>query len=239
MMQATAGGLHARNLEFLRDRATLAWNLLLPIALVIGLAVIFGGPERPLFKVGVLHGGARIDARPHPFLRTHYVEFFGADATKRTRVRKVARHQMDLLLDLRGAPRYWVNTDSPKGYIVEKLLLESDPAGAEARAGERRCGALRRLAAARHPRHEHHVQLPVRRRLGGGALSQERLPQAPARDAAARHSSSFAAQVLSRLLLTMVVTALVFVGLRIAARLPAGRQRPAAVAGGDAGLDRP
>jgi ABC-type multidrug transport system permease subunit len=94
------------------------------------MGLIFGGPERPLFKVAVLQAGETIDTSRHPFLKTHYVEFFTtkdeADAVK-----KVARHQIDLLLDLRAAPRYWVNTDSPKGYIVEKLLLESDPGGVQ------------------------------------------------------------------------------------------------------------
>jgi ABC-2 type transport system permease protein len=129
--------LHARNLEFLRDRATLGWNVLLPVILVIAMGLIFGGPERPLFKVAVLHSGATIDTTQHPFLKTHYVEFFTAKS-ETDAVRKVARHQIDLLLDVRGAPRYWVNTDSPKGYIVEKLLLESDPGGAhrEAVTGE-------------------------------------------------------------------------------------------------------
>jgi ABC-type multidrug transport system permease subunit len=129
--------LHARNLEFLRDRATLGWNVLLPVVLVIAMGLIFGGPERPLFKVAVLHPGATIDSAQHPFLKTHYVEFFTAKS-ETDAVKKVARHQIDLLLDVRGAPRYWVNTDSPKGYIVEKLLLEADPGGAhrEAVTGE-------------------------------------------------------------------------------------------------------
>ncbi len=128
--------LHARNLEFLRDRATLGWNVLLPLVLVIAMGLIFGGPERPLFKVGVLHSGETLDATRHPFLTTHYVEFFTA-TSEADAVRKVARHQMDLLLDLRDTPRYWVNTDSPKGYIVEKLLLETDSsAHREAVTGE-------------------------------------------------------------------------------------------------------
>ena len=117
---------HARNIEFLRDRATLGWNILVPIGLVVALALIFGGPERPLFKVGVLHAGPQIETSMHPFLATHYIEFF-TPTDQADAVHKVARHQIDLLLDLRTTPRYWVNTDSPKGYVVEKLLLQSDP----------------------------------------------------------------------------------------------------------------
>jgi ABC-2 type transport system permease protein len=58
--------LHARNLEFLRDRGTLAWTLVLPVMLVIGMSFVFGGTPRPLFKVGVL--GGPLDPAAHPFL---------------------------------------------------------------------------------------------------------------------------------------------------------------------------
>jgi ABC-type multidrug transport system permease subunit len=118
---------HARNLEFLRDRSTLIFNFLFPLALVVAFAVIFGGQPRALFKVDVIAPpGAALDAGLHPFIGTRYVDFvrIGADEAS-SAVRKVERHQVDLLLDLRGAPRYWINEDSPKGYLAEKLLLES------------------------------------------------------------------------------------------------------------------
>jgi ABC-2 type transport system permease protein len=115
---------HARNLEFLRDRATLIFTLLLPIMLVVGMSFVFGGPERPLFKVGVV--GPRIDPQAHPFLRERYVQFVPI-ASERAGVPKITHQQIDLLLELQGTPRYWVNTDSPKGYIVEKLLLAAAP----------------------------------------------------------------------------------------------------------------
>jgi ABC-type multidrug transport system permease subunit len=118
---------HARNLEFLRDRSTLIFNFLFPLALVVAFAVIFGGQPRALFKVDVIAPeGAALDARLHPFLGTRHVDFVRiAPADLPATVRKVERHQADLLLDLRGAPRYWVNADSPKGYLAEKLLLEA------------------------------------------------------------------------------------------------------------------
>jgi len=118
---------HARNLEFLRDRATLVFNFLFPLALVVAFAVIFGGAPRPFFKVDVLAPpGASLDARLHPFLGTRYVDFVAiGPADLGSTIRKVERHQVDLLVDLRGTPRYWVNEDSPKGYLAEKLLLES------------------------------------------------------------------------------------------------------------------
>ena len=116
--------LHARNLEFLRDRSTLLFTLLLPILLVIGMGFVFGGPERPLFKVGVL--APRIDRAAHPFLTERYVEFVPLPQQQQA-LQKVRHQQIDLLVDLHAPPRYWVNTDSPKGYIAEKLLLAAEP----------------------------------------------------------------------------------------------------------------
>ena len=100
------------------------FTLLLPIVLVVGMSFVFGGKERPLFKIGVI--AATIDKQAHPFLRERYVDFVPI-AGRGAGIQKVSRQQLDLLLDLHGAPRYWVNTTSPKGYIVEKLLLESAP----------------------------------------------------------------------------------------------------------------
>jgi len=118
---------HARNLEFLRDRSTLVFNFVLPLALVVAFAVIFGGQPRSLISIGVLAApGATLDARLHPFLGTRYLDFYAANVNElKAAIRAVERHQTDLLLDLRGTPRYWVNADSPKGYLAEKLLLQS------------------------------------------------------------------------------------------------------------------
>lgn len=123
---------YARNLEFLRDRSTLVFNLLFPLALVVAFAVIFGGEARSLFKVGVVADtGATLTAEMHPFLGTRHVDFFAVEpAGLDAAVRNVERHQADLLIDLRDGLRYWVNTDSPKGYLAEKLLLESAGTGA-------------------------------------------------------------------------------------------------------------
>jgi ABC-2 type transport system permease protein len=114
---------HARNLEFVRDRGTLIFTLLVPVIMVVGMSFVFGGRERPLFKVGVV--GTQVDKKAHAFLSERYVDFVPmpdeADA-----VHKVARHSLDLLVDVRPPTRYWVNPGSPKGYIVEKLLLERD-----------------------------------------------------------------------------------------------------------------
>jgi ABC-2 type transport system permease protein len=125
MIQRILAVWHARNLEFLRDRATLIFTIVFPVAVIVGMSFVFGGNERPLFKVGVLAQSAEKTA--HPFLAERFVDFVPAQS-EADAIRKVGRHDLDLLLDLRGPVRYWVNPSSPKGYIVEKLLLQTDPA---------------------------------------------------------------------------------------------------------------
>ena len=115
---------HARNLEFLRDRGALTFTLILPLSIIIGMGFIFGGPPRPLFKVGVL--SAPIGMRADAFLHERYVQFVPASSVA-AGLTEVRRQRIDLLFAPGDPPRYWVNTDSPKGYIVERLLLAADP----------------------------------------------------------------------------------------------------------------
>jgi ABC-type multidrug transport system permease subunit len=117
---------HARNLEFMRDRASLGWNIILPVALVFGLGFIFADGDRSQFTVGVLTDADAIDMQSHPFLETRFLRFV-PQADRAAALRKISRHQLDLLVSLSPETRYWVNPQSPKGYIVERLLLASSP----------------------------------------------------------------------------------------------------------------
>lgn len=114
----------ARSLEFLRDRSALAWNLLFPVLMVLGFALIFSGPGQPMFRVALL-GATPSNPDTHPFLSTPHTQFY-AEPDEAMAERKVARHRTDLLLDLRSQPpRYSINPESQKGVILERLLLAS------------------------------------------------------------------------------------------------------------------
>ena len=115
--------LKARNLEFLRDRSALGWNIVLPVLIVLGMWFIFSGGDKPLFKVAVLDGGRPIAQIDNAFLKTRYIDFYEVTDQEQTES-KVSHNQVDMLLDLRApkTPRYWVNETSPKGYILEKIL---------------------------------------------------------------------------------------------------------------------
>ena len=112
-----------RNREFLRDRASLSWNLILPVALVFGLAFAFDG-QRDEFTVGVLQEAAAVDPDAHPFFATRYIDFVAYDDLDAALL-KVERHQLDLLVDAGPPTRYWVNPEAAKGYFAEIALLQS------------------------------------------------------------------------------------------------------------------
>jgi len=51
----------ARNIEFVRDKSSLSWNLVFPVLLVFGLSFIFSGGYRAQYTVGVLQAADEID----------------------------------------------------------------------------------------------------------------------------------------------------------------------------------
>ena len=144
----------ARNREFLRDRGTLAWNLLFPFLAVFIIAMVFSGDGRQIYKVGIVAGNAtenatgnatrnaagnatefaakvkrgdwsaiRGDLAPavRAFLAVRHIKFVplaGEDAARE----KVRYHTLDMALALSTPPRYWVNPDNPKGYVLERVL---------------------------------------------------------------------------------------------------------------------
>jgi ABC-type multidrug transport system permease subunit len=130
-MNSGLGRIHAvfvaRNREFLRDRGTLAWNLVMPVLLIFGLAVAFSGGARDQYTIGVVQDSQTIDTSLHPFLETRFIDFVVVDDME-SGFRKVERHRLDLLVSFADSGRYWVNPDSPTGYFAERLLLQSDVA---------------------------------------------------------------------------------------------------------------
>jgi ABC-2 type transport system permease protein len=114
----------ARNKEFLRDRGALAWNLMFPFFVVFGMSFAFSGRNQDVFKVGVIGG---LQALPPGFAATRYVKFvpFDDEAAAQARLR---HHQVDLLVKAGPPLSYWVNETSPKGYLVERIMLGTDAA---------------------------------------------------------------------------------------------------------------
>lgn len=124
--QRFAATTRARTLEFLRDRSALSWNLLFPIVLVGGFAVIFSGEPEPLFRVAIIGEPTPTAATflDTPGLATETV------TDQDTAVQRVARQRIDMLLDVRAEPvRYWINPNAQSGALLEQFLRATSEAG--------------------------------------------------------------------------------------------------------------
>lgn len=195
----------ARNLEYLRDRASFGWNLVFPVLIVFALAVVFSGPPRALFTVTAVAS----DSLPE------LLEFPGIETISMNRNKaldRLSRQQTDLVVEVvEDSVRYWVNGNSASGAILELLLKYTEPRPLE--RGETDGEAIR------------YVDWVVPGILGmnmmysalwGVGYVVVRYRQAGyLRRLRATPLTKFeflSAQVLSRLLVTLTASAIVFVG---------------------------
>jgi ABC-2 type transport system permease protein len=115
----------ARNTEFFRDRSALAWSILLPVLIIFVFAYAFTDENPEKFKVAYVASEGLTEEESNPafeqFISTRYIQFIPVQAID-ANLRKIERHQIDLLIDAKTS-RYWINQTSPNGYIVEKLLV--------------------------------------------------------------------------------------------------------------------
>jgi ABC-type multidrug transport system permease subunit len=108
--------LHARNMEFIRDRGTLIWNVMFPVFLVFGFAFAFSGGQENLYKVGVI-GEVHQEMAFTELDHLEFIEYTGVEEA----VSKLRHHQIDFLVDF-SADEYYVGDSSSAGYIVEQLF---------------------------------------------------------------------------------------------------------------------
>jgi ABC-type multidrug transport system permease subunit len=124
--------LHARNMEFLRDLSSLGWNILFPLLLVLGFAAVFSGEPQAMFKIGVIGDTKTLTGPDADFLKTKYVQFISIDNADAA-IDKVGHFQLDMLLDLRSGRQYWINENSPNGYVLERMIGGKGPSGYQRR----------------------------------------------------------------------------------------------------------
>ena len=107
--------IHARNMEFVRDKGSFIWNMALPIFLIFGFAFAFGRGDQEVFTVGVY--GSGID---HPFLQLEDINFVEYDSLEMAQNR-LRRHQLALLLNM-NEQSYLINELSAESRVVEQLF---------------------------------------------------------------------------------------------------------------------
>ena len=117
----------ARNKEFYRDRGSMIWNLLFPFLIILGFSLIFNQDKQALYKVGVIVKEASTQISPKGKYKiikdTKFIEYVEFKSQKKA-IDKLGHHRIDLLIDP-VQKKYWVSKSSPKGYLVEKLLIAS------------------------------------------------------------------------------------------------------------------
>jgi ABC-type multidrug transport system permease subunit len=112
----------ARNIEFFRDKSSLAWNLFFPVLLLVGFSVIFSGDSKTEYKVGwYSNQEINIPEGQSEFEQIKFIEFINYDNLVQAK-QKLARHSIDILIDFNDQ-QYWVNEESAKSYLIEQIFL--------------------------------------------------------------------------------------------------------------------
>lgn len=116
----------ARNIEFLRDKASLGWNLLFPVLLLIGFSFIFSGEGRSPYKVGIVSSGAESITQPKgeqaSFRDIKFIDFIHYNSVEEAKS-KLNQHTIDLIIEPEKV-HFWVNNESTKSYLVEKVFSD-------------------------------------------------------------------------------------------------------------------
>ena len=211
-----------RNKEFIRDRSSLSWNILMPVLIVAGFSFAFSGDIGKQFKVGVINKtSATIHSKQ--FLNLKHIEFYSVVATESAithSIKKVQRHQVDLLLDAEKQ-QYWINTESPSGYLVEKILLGSEQLDSK-QPGSKRHGFEKQTVSGKQIRYIDWVipgilsmNMMFSALFGVGFVIVRYRKNGMLKRLKATPITAFeylSAQIASRIILIIVVTAFVFYG---------------------------
>lgn len=116
----------ARNIEFFRDKSSLGWNLFFPILLLVGFSFIFSGDGRAAYKIGLFVEQEKTQKMNENKAQTtltqlRFIDFINYNDLDLAKA-KLSRHSLDLLVDY-NEKRYWINEESSKSYLVEKIFL--------------------------------------------------------------------------------------------------------------------
>lgn len=124
-MKAFFSILKARNIEYYRDKGSMAWSFLFPLLVIIGCAVAFSNPDLSVFKVGVLNAD-RASAEQQNWLAQTFIATTNFDDSQKA-LSRVQHHQIDLLIEYGDSSQYWINKQSSRGEAIEQLFLPAHP----------------------------------------------------------------------------------------------------------------
>jgi ABC-type multidrug transport system permease subunit len=112
----------ARNIEFHRDRSALGWSLLFPFLIIAGFSLIFSDNPQKLYKTGILQSKTQANLPESAHLISHPLVHAILVSNLESALVKLRHHQLDMVLSP-DTGRYWINSDSPRGTVLEEILL--------------------------------------------------------------------------------------------------------------------
>ena len=110
----------ARNIEYYRDKGSLAWAFMFPLLVIFGCAVAFSNPDNSVFKIGVYGDTENLKQLPllqQPYIKTVVI----TDLAKA--LDRIKHHQLDFLISNLQSKQYWINTESNSSKAAEQLFL--------------------------------------------------------------------------------------------------------------------
>lgn len=117
--------IHARNLEFVRDKSALSWTILFPLLLIAGMYFGFGDMSKYSFKVGVI---GQTSALQQEFVALPIVDLEHINYVKMENevkgLKSLNRFGIDMLIDP-VHKKYWFNQQSKEGYFLDKFIQKS------------------------------------------------------------------------------------------------------------------
>ena len=120
----------ARNREYYRDKGSLFWSFVATPFIVIVLALAFSSESQEIFRAGYFSPEPASNVTPS-LEKTKLLRVFSDEPTIQIieynnledAIHRVQFHQLDILISTEDSARYWVNPESAKGRLLEKLLV--------------------------------------------------------------------------------------------------------------------
>lgn len=113
----------ARNIEFIRDKGDVVWNLLVPFLIILGFSLMSSEEESVVYKLA-FNESYLSTLEESPIYKLKYVKFM--DVKNYQEVEKsIKNHQVDMYIDFEKK-EYVINSDSNKGYFLEKIISSKD-----------------------------------------------------------------------------------------------------------------
>ena len=112
----------ARNREYYRDKGSLFWSFIATPLIVIILALVFSSENQKIFQIGVLYPQSNSDVLVNLLSSESTIDLVEYENIE-VIMKKIRLHELDIFVDTKKIPRYWINPESEKGLLLETMLL--------------------------------------------------------------------------------------------------------------------